>query len=53
MTQEKKIACIAQETEADFIRLMNGIIGSVVRAMIFGIGIQGICSSRKMKERVL
>ncbi len=49
--QTALLSAFSQETEEGFVRLMNGITGGVVCAMIFGIGVQGIYSSKKMKER--
>lgn len=51
--QTALFSSFALETERNFVRLMNGLTGGVVCAMIFGIGIQGICVSKKMKERNL
>lgn len=33
--------------EEEFIKLMNGITGTIVCVMVFGLGIQGICSAKK------
>ena len=37
--------------QREFERMMNGITGSVVCLMVLGLGIYGVCVSRKMKDK--
>lgn len=41
----------AQDTEEGFIKIMNGITGGTVCAIVFAMGIRGIWYAKKMKER--
>lgn len=36
--------------EEELIKLMNGITGTVVCVMVLGIGIQGICTSKRKMD---
>lgn len=50
--QTAMLASFAQGEEA-FAKRMNGITGAVVCVMVLALGIQGICSCRKMKKNLI
>lgn len=48
--QTAMLASFAQAKDI-YAKMMNGITGTAVSLMVLGIGIQGICSVKKMKTK--